>query len=119
MERIRTLPKEGRKDIDSPSQPIGRKILAGTLASLAQGIAIISLKKKRRVVNLYDMPAVREDWVDALLWKWVRSIIEYPEKMSVGLQGIQDEFLKDDQALVDRLAVIDDQYKVYQGQLEK
>jgi site-specific DNA recombinase len=76
-------------------------------------------KGKAQVVKLCDMPSVRGDWTDNLVWEWVRGIIENPDNLRVGLQGIQGELQRDNQVLFDRLSIIDSQVRKYQGQLEK
>ena len=74
---------------------------------------------KRQVVCLCDMPTVRGDWVDAVVWGWVKGIIENPDNLRVGLDGIQNELQLANQALFDRLAIIDDQIQEHQTQLDK
>ena len=65
------------------------------------------------------MPTVRGDWVDAVVWKWVKGIIENPDNLRVGLDGIQNELQLANQALFDRLAIIDNQIQEHQKQLDK
>jgi len=72
-----------------------------------------------QIVCLCDMPTVRGDWVDELVWEWVKMIIDNPDNLRVGLDGVQNELQQTNQALLDRLAIIDDQIKDQQKQLDK
>jgi len=74
---------------------------------------------RRQIVCLCDMPTVRGDWVDALVWEWVKMIIDNPDNLRVGLDGVQNELQQTNQALLDRLIIIDDQIKEQQKQLDK
>ncbi len=76
-------------------------------------------KGKVQVVKLCDMPNVRGDWLDALVWEWVKMIIENPDNLRVGLDNVQDELQKTNQALIDRLSIIDFQIQEQQKQLDK
>ena len=74
---------------------------------------------KRQIVCLCDMPSVRGDWVDAIIWEWTKKLIEDPGNLRIGLDNIQDELQQANQALLDRLAIIDDQIQEQQKQLDK
>ena len=63
---------------------------------------------RRQVVCLCDMPSVRGDWVDRLVWEWAKMIIENPENLRAGLDGVQNELQQENQALLDRLSIIDE-----------
>ncbi len=76
-------------------------------------------KGREQVIKLCDMPGVRCDWVDALVWEWAKLIIENPENLRVGLDGVQSELQQANQALLDRLAIIDEQMQEHQKQLDK
>jgi hypothetical protein len=65
------------------------------------------------------MPNVRGDWVDAIVWEWVKMIIENPDNLRVGLDGFQNELQQTNRTLLDRLAVIDNQVQEHQKQLDK
>ena len=74
---------------------------------------------RRQAVSLCDMPSVRGDWVDAIVWVWVRTIIENPHNLKEGLDGVQQELEQENQALIERLQIIEDQMRQYQGQLDR
>ncbi len=46
-------------------------------------------KGKEQIVKLCDMPSVRGDWVNAIVWEWVKLIIENPDNLRIGLDNIQ------------------------------
>ncbi len=48
-----------------------------------------------------------------------KHIIENPENVRVGLEEVQNELQHANQALFDRLAIIQEQTKEYQGQLDR
>ena len=74
---------------------------------------------KRQVVKLCDMPNVRGDWVDAMVWEWAKIIIENPENLRVGLDDAQQELEQQNQALFERLGIIEEQMAQYQNQLDR
>jgi len=74
---------------------------------------------KRQVVCLCDMPNVYVDWVDVIVWEWAKAIIENPESLRKGLDDTQSELQQANQALFDRMAIIDEQTQEYQKQLDK
>lgn len=74
---------------------------------------------RRQIVCLCDMPSVRGDWVDALAWEWAKMIIENPENLRAGLDGVQNELQQANKALLDRLSIIDEQMQEHQKQLDK
>ena len=76
-------------------------------------------KGRDQVVCLCDMPTVRGDWVDAIVWEWAKMIIENPENLRDGLDGIQNELQQANQSLLDRLSIIDEQMLEYQKQLDR
>jgi site-specific DNA recombinase len=76
-------------------------------------------KGKEQVVKLCDMPSVRGDWVNSLVWAWAKMIIENPENLRLGLDNLQSELQQTNQALFDRMAIIDEQIQEYQKQLDK
>jgi site-specific DNA recombinase len=76
-------------------------------------------KGKTQIVKLCDMSNVRGDWTDSLVWEWAKMIIENPENLRVGLDGVQNELQQANQALLDRLSIIDEQMQEHQKQLDK
>jgi site-specific DNA recombinase len=74
---------------------------------------------KRQIVSQCDMPTVRGDWVDKIVWEWVKEIIENPDNLRLSLEGIQEELEQANQALFDRMAIIEDQIQANQKQLDK
>lgn len=74
---------------------------------------------KRQVVAVCDMPSLRGDWVDFCVWEWAKAIIEKPENLRSGLESVQVELETANQALFERLRIIDEQVHEYQKQLDK
>ena len=74
---------------------------------------------KRQVVAVCDMPSLRGDWVDAIVWEWAKAIIENPQNLRDGLANMQSELQQTNQALYDRMAIIDEQIQEHQKQLDK
>ena len=64
-----------------------------------------------QVVKFCDMPDVRLDWVDNIVWEWAKMIIENPENLREGLDGVQQELQRENQALFERLGIIEEQIK--------
>jgi len=46
------------------------------------------------------------DDVDNIVWTWVKELLQYPENIAAGLQGMQDETVRANQALYERLDMI-------------
>jgi site-specific DNA recombinase len=65
------------------------------------------------------MPSVRGDWVDTIVWEWAKAIIENPENLRHGLDGVQQELMQENQALLERLQIIEDQINQHQFQLDR
>lgn len=76
-------------------------------------------KGKMQVVKLCDMPDVRLDWVDNIVWEWAKMIIENPENLREGLDGVQQELQHANQALFERLDIVKEQIEKYQEQLDR
>jgi site-specific DNA recombinase len=76
-------------------------------------------KGKDQIVCLCDMPYFRADWVDSLVWEWVKVIIQNPEYLREGLEQSQAQLQSENRALFDRMAIIETQTIEYQGQLDK
>lgn len=76
-------------------------------------------KGRDQVVCLCDMPNVRGDWLDGLVWEWAKMIIESPENLRVGLDGVQRELEEQNRALIERLQIIEEQIAQYQAQLDR
>jgi site-specific DNA recombinase len=74
---------------------------------------------RRQVVCLCDMPSVRGDWVDAIVWEWAKMIIESPESLKQGLDDVQQELMEQNQALLERLTILEDQMNRHQSQLDR
>lgn len=76
-------------------------------------------KGKMQVVKLCDMKNPHVDWVDSLVWEWAKMIIENPENLRKELDNTQNELQQANQALFNRMAIIDEQICEYQKQLDK
>ncbi len=74
---------------------------------------------KATIVKLCDIPNVRGDLVDAIVWQWAKSIVENPENMRVGLDNVQNEFEQANQSLYTRMEIIDEQVQEHQKQLDR
>lgn len=66
-----------------------------------------------------DMPTVRADIVDDTVWQWVKRILMDPPSLAEGLRASQSENQQTNQALQERLALIDAQLTDTQCQLTK
>jgi hypothetical protein len=47
------------------------------------------------------------DQVDAVVWEWIRAILEHPEIATKGLGEMQEETMTINQAIYDRLAILE------------
>lgn len=74
---------------------------------------------KRQTVAVCNMPSVRGDWLDALVWEWAKMIIESPKNLRVGLDEVQQELQQENQALFERITIIEEQITNYQSQLDR
>ena len=74
---------------------------------------------KRQVVPLCDMPSVRGDWLDNIVWEWAKMIIESPENLKDGLDMVQQELQQENQALFERIGIVEEQINNYQAQLDR
>jgi len=43
---------------------------------------------RRQIISQCDLPSVRGDWVDAIVWKWAQMIIDNPENLRKGLYNL-------------------------------
>lgn len=66
-----------------------------------------------------DLPSFRVDQVDAVVWKWVKSLLSDPEEMTQGLKAYQEQWERENAPMRERLAVIDDLLERNQTQLER
>ena len=66
-----------------------------------------------------DMPYVRADQVDPLVWNWLKGLMEDEEKLRRGLTAYQNEKNGRNKPITDRIEVLDDLLAKYGGQLEK
>jgi site-specific DNA recombinase len=76
-------------------------------------------KGKDQVIGLCDMPYFRIDLVDNIVWEWAKMIIQSPENLRGGLDRVQQELQQENHALLDRLAMIEEQMNKYQSQLDR
>ncbi|GAB4540864.1 MAG: hypothetical protein Fur002_08300 [Anaerolineales bacterium] len=76
-------------------------------------------KGREQVIKLCDIPSPRGDWLDSLVWEWAKMIIENPKNLRSELDNTQNELQQTNQALFDRMAIIDEQIQEYQKQLDK
>jgi site-specific DNA recombinase len=76
-------------------------------------------KGKEQVVKQCNMPNIRADLVNTAIWDWIRNIIENPDNLKEGLQGMQNAQEQENQPLMDRMEIINDQIKEHQTQLDR
>jgi hypothetical protein len=57
-------------------------------------------------VRLFDVPNVRADWLVNLIWEWAKMIMENPQSLMQGLDNVQKELMKQNQALIECLNLI-------------
>jgi len=72
-----------------------------------------------RTPKVCDTPHFRVQDVDDAIWNWVKGLLESPENLAEGLQGMQEESMRANQSLYDRLIMIEDQITETERQLEK
>jgi site-specific DNA recombinase len=73
----------------------------------------------RRMPRVCNTPAFRVDDLDNTIWGWVRALLEDPENIRAGLQGMQEEAERANQSLYDRLEIIQNRIEENQRQLQK
>ena len=59
-----------------------------------------------RTPKVCDTPHFRVDDVDNTIWDWLKDILLNPESLAEGLRGMQEETLRSNQTLFDRLDII-------------
>jgi site-specific DNA recombinase len=74
---------------------------------------------REQVIGLCDMPSMSADWVDTVVWNWVRGIIENTDNLRDGLQESQAQLEQEHRTLFERLSIIDEQIQDYQKQLNR
>ena len=74
---------------------------------------------EQRPVKLCDSPAFRGKDVDRVVWNWLADLIKNPQAVMSGLQDSQDGSIQENQALLDRLAMIERQIQDQDTQLGK
>ncbi len=74
---------------------------------------------EQRPVKLCDSPAFRGKDVDRVVWNWLADLIKNPQAVMGGLQDSQDGSVQENQALLDRLAMIERQIQDQDTQLGK
>jgi site-specific DNA recombinase len=55
------------------------------------------------------MPNFRVDLVDAVVWQWIKDTLQDPENSMDGLRGMQEDSRQANQALYNRLVIIEEQ----------
>ena len=72
-----------------------------------------------RTPKVCDTPHFRVDDVDNTIWDWLKDILLNPESLAEGLRGMQEETLRSNQTLFDRLEIIEKRIGETERQLEK
>lgn len=54
------------------------------------------------------MPGFRGDWVDALVWEWLRALLSDPAELASGLAKLQEQQEQENSPLRDRMGVVED-----------
>jgi len=72
-----------------------------------------------RTPKVCDTPHFRVDDVDNTVWAWVKELLQHPENIAAGLQGMQDETVRANQALYERLDMIQQRIEESERQLQK
>lgn len=75
--------------------------------------------KEQVPVSLCDAPAFRGKDVDFTMWNWLVSLIKNPQALIAGLQEKQTNSVEENQVLLDRLAMIENQIADQEIQLGK
>lgn len=120
-----------RLNLEQSSRNSRREYLLGRrLRCSACGYTVIGMH--RRINNQYyrcngawrkpkvcTMPNFRVDQVDAVVWQWIKGLLEDPANTTQGLKDIQGEAIRANQALYDRLDMINARIADSQEQLGK
>jgi site-specific DNA recombinase len=75
--------------------------------------------REQKPYPLCDMPTYRVDVIDNAVWEWVKGLLQDPENIMDGLQGMQDETRRTHKVLYDRLDLIQEQLDDALRQQEK
>lgn len=91
-------------------------------------IGIIANKKKNhyysckgvlRRPKVCDMPFFRMNEVNDVIWKWISEMLSKPNSLVEKLKGFQEDAIRSNQALFDRLDIIERRITVTEKQIEK
>lgn len=75
--------------------------------------------KEQKPISLCSMPNFRADLVDAIVWNWLRSLIEDPVNITQGLRNMQAEILSSNSRTTDRIELINQQLEELNSQQTK
>lgn len=75
--------------------------------------------KEQSPVSLCDAPTFRGKDVDFSMWNWLASLIKNPQALIAGLQEKQTDAVEENQVLLDRLTMIENQIADQEVQLGK
>jgi site-specific DNA recombinase len=64
--------------------------------------------REQKPVSLCDMPNIRGDWVEAIVWHWLKDVMQHPDQLAKGLRAEKTEAEQKLAALRARLSLITD-----------
>lgn len=73
----------------------------------------------RQYPKLCDMPSFRGDWVDEVVWQWVKELMQHPDRLAEGLRNEQAAAERTNSALRERLAIIEARLADTESQLKR
>jgi site-specific DNA recombinase len=65
--------------------------------------------REQKPVSLCDMPNIRGDWAEAVIWEWLKGVMQHPDQLARGLRAEKAESDQKYNALRARLALIQTQ----------
>jgi site-specific DNA recombinase len=69
--------------------------------------------------SVCTMPNFRADLVDNAVWEWIRSVMKNPAKLTAGLRASQNETEQANQALRERMSLIESQLQEKEQELKR
>jgi site-specific DNA recombinase len=65
--------------------------------------------REQKPASLCDMPNIRGDWAEAVVWEWLKGVMQHPDQLAKGLRAEKAESDQKHNALRARLALIQSQ----------
>lgn len=65
--------------------------------------------REQKPVSLCDMPNIRGDWAEAVVWEWLKGVMQHPDQLVKGLRAEQAAADQKHSTLRARLALVESQ----------